>query len=144
VLSLCEQTDDTAGHKPRIHPKEAGHRIDDLPSQSQVQTESEKLSAAELVKSLGLQVNGVGRNAELWYVGSGEQQEVDDLPLSETEGVELPNREKKSLVYGPGEGGVKVAERKVTSLEGATRLLDSEARPGHTIAGSIMIAERSA
>jgi hypothetical protein len=103
VHSFGEQTNQIAGHKPRIHPKEASHRIDDLPSQSQAQTESEKMSAAELVKSLGLQVNGVGRNAELWYAGSGKEQQGDSFSLSETEGVDSSNKEKELLVGGLGE-----------------------------------------
>jgi hypothetical protein len=103
VLSFNEHSNQIAGHKPRIHPKEAGHRIDNLPSQSQAQTESEDMSAAELVKSLGLEVNGVGRSAELWYVGSGEQQELDDSFQSEKEGTDLPTELEGPSMDGLGE-----------------------------------------
>jgi hypothetical protein len=99
VVSLCacfgEQTDGTAGHKPRIHPKEASHRIEDLPSLLRVPSESEKMSAAELVESLGLQATGAGKNVELWYVGSGEPQDDVDLSLNEKKSVDLPIMEEE-------------------------------------------------
>lgn len=81
MLRFTEQTDRATGRKPRIHPKEAGHRIDDLPSLPQAETEVGKMTVAELVKSLGLQVAGDGRNVELWYVGSDEQEDGADSAL---------------------------------------------------------------
>jgi hypothetical protein len=61
-----------AERKLRIHPKEAGHSIEDLPLLSH-NAGSDKLSAAEILKSLGLEVNGGGEGAEVWYVGVSEQ-----------------------------------------------------------------------
>jgi hypothetical protein len=90
-----EQADNTAGRKPRIHPKEASHRIEDLPSLSRAPSESKKMSAAEIIKSLGLQATGAGRNVELWYVGSGEPQGDVDLSLNEKESVDLPIMEEE-------------------------------------------------
>ena len=47
-----------AERKLRIHPKEDGHSIEDLPSLSQ-SAGSDELSAAEILKSLGLEVGVV-------------------------------------------------------------------------------------
>lgn len=65
-------------HKLRIHSKEAAQSIEDLPSLSEEKAiESDKVSAAEILKSLGLEVSGVGKSAELWFVGISEQTEDD-------------------------------------------------------------------
>lgn len=72
------------GHKPRIHPKEIGHSIEDLPSLSQKAAESDKLSAAEILKSLGLEVIGTGKSAEVWFVGASEQTEDEEMEAAET------------------------------------------------------------
>jgi hypothetical protein len=53
------------------------------------------MSAAEIIKSLGLQATGAGRNVELWYVGSGEPQEDVNLSPNEKEGVDLPIMEEE-------------------------------------------------
>jgi hypothetical protein len=66
-----------------------------LPSLSQALSESEKMSAVEIIKSLGLQATGAGRNVELWYVGVGEPQEDVDLSLNEKESVDLPIMEEE-------------------------------------------------
>lgn len=38
------------------------------------------LDPKELAKSLGLHVTGVGKDAEVWYVGSAEEGRSEDLP----------------------------------------------------------------
>ena len=66
---------DATERKLRIHPKEAGHSIEDLPSLSQKAAQSDKLSAAEILKSFGLEVSGAGKGAEVWFVGASEETE---------------------------------------------------------------------
>lgn len=34
----------------------------------------------ELTKSLGLQLNGDGKGAEVWYVGPAAEEQSEDLP----------------------------------------------------------------
>jgi hypothetical protein len=46
-----------------------------LPSLSRKATEGDKLSAAEILKSLGLEVGGAGKSAEVWYIGASEHTE---------------------------------------------------------------------
>ena len=60
-------------YKHRIHPKEAGHSIEDLPSLSLITIESDRMGATEILKSLGLEVSGAGKGAEMWFVGAGER-----------------------------------------------------------------------
>jgi hypothetical protein len=43
------------------------------------------MSAAESVKSLGLQVTRTGKGAEVWFVGSGGSKEDVDSPLGAEE-----------------------------------------------------------
>ena len=76
--------------KLRIHPKEADHSIEDLPSPSQ-SAGSDKLSAAEILKSLGLEVNGPGKSAEVWYVGVSEQTGDEGMEVDvSTEAMRAP------------------------------------------------------
>lgn len=70
---------DATEYKNRVHPKEAGHSIEDLPSMSQRVSESDKLSAAEILKSLGLEVNGAGKSAEVWFIGANEQTGDEEM-----------------------------------------------------------------
>lgn len=60
-----------------------------MPSLSQKATGIDKLSAAEILKSLGLEVSGAGKNAEVWFVGVGEQTEDEKeeagFPMEVTE-----------------------------------------------------------
>ncbi|KAM0710800.1 hypothetical protein Q7P35_001538 [Cladosporium inversicolor] len=71
-------------YKTRIHPKEAGHSIEDLPSLSPRAGEIDKLSAAEILKSLGLEVNGAGKSAEVWFVGVSEQTGDEEMEVNVT------------------------------------------------------------
>ena len=73
--SVPKRLTNATERKPRIHPKEAGHSIEDLPSLSQQATQSDNLNAAEILKSLGLQVSGTGESAGVWFVGTSEQTE---------------------------------------------------------------------
>lgn len=69
-------------HKLRIHPEEAAHSIEDLPSLSEEKAiESDKVSAAEILKSLGLEVSGAGKSAELWFVGVSEQTGDEEVEV---------------------------------------------------------------
>ena len=76
---VVSQLTDPIEHKPRIRPKESNHSIEDLPSLSQKAAQSDKLSAAEILKSLGLGVNGAGKSAEVWFVGASEQIEDEEM-----------------------------------------------------------------
>lgn len=73
--------------KFRIHPKEAGHSIEGLPSLSHRAAESDELSAAEILKSLGLEVNGAGKSAEVWFVGVSEQTEDEETEVDVFKGT---------------------------------------------------------
>lgn len=75
---------DATERKLRIHPKEAGHSIEDLPSLTQRAAESDKLSAAEIFESLGLEVSGAGKSAEVWFVGASEQTGDEKMELDVT------------------------------------------------------------
>lgn len=59
--------------KLRIHPKEAGHSIEDLPSLSLASSGSGELSAEEITKMLGIETRGAGKGAEVWFVGVAGQ-----------------------------------------------------------------------
>jgi hypothetical protein len=89
---------DATEHKLRFRPKEAAHSIEDLPSLSEKAIESDKVSAAEILKSLGLEVSGVGKSAELWFVGAREQ--IEDGEVENDTSVEAMG----SLSSGPSSG----------------------------------------
>ena len=76
-------TDETE-YKQRIHPKEAGHSIEDLPSMSQRVSESDKLSAAEILKILGLELSGTGKSVEVWFIGANEQTGDEEMKVDVT------------------------------------------------------------
>ncbi|GAB7327028.1 hypothetical protein MBLNU13_g10966t2 [Cladosporium sp. NU13] len=92
-------------HKTRIHPEEAGHSIEDLPRLSQKATQSDKVNAAEIVKSLGLETSGVGKGAEVWFVGTSEQAEDEEMEVDmSVDATETPSG---------GSGGGKTEDGKV-------------------------------
>jgi hypothetical protein len=53
----------------RVHATEAYHQIENLPPLSHEFKRGDKLDAAELAKSLGLEPTGAGMSVEVWYVG---------------------------------------------------------------------------
>lgn len=61
--------------KLRIHPKEAGHSIEDLPSLSLEISQGGDLSAEEITKMLGIETRCDGNGAEVWFVGVREKKE---------------------------------------------------------------------
>lgn len=66
---MSDKTDKSAERKLRIHPKEAGHSIEPLPSLSLASSQGGELSAEEITKRLGIEIRGVGKGAEVWFVG---------------------------------------------------------------------------
>lgn len=52
-----------------------------MPSLSEKAIESDKVSAAEILKSLGLEVSGAGKSAELWFVGVRGQTEDGEVEV---------------------------------------------------------------
>lgn len=55
-----------------------------MPSLSPRAGEIDKLSAAEILKSLGLEVNGAGKSAEVWFVGVSEQTGDEEMEVNVT------------------------------------------------------------
>ena len=93
-------------HKSRIHSKEDDHSIEDLPSLFQKAGESEKMNAAEILKSLGLEVSGAGKSAEVWFVGASEQVE-DEMEVD----VSVEAVEKSTArTYGSKSDGGKTVQ----------------------------------
>lgn len=68
-----------------------------MPSLSQKAAEGDKLSAAEILKSLGLEVSGTGKSAEVWFVGASEQ--------TEDEGVEVDKSVEATKTPSDGSSG---------------------------------------
>jgi hypothetical protein len=68
-----------------------------LPSLLREVTGSESVGAAEVLQSLGLEVNGAGKSAEVWFVGASERAEDEqrevDLPV---EAIETPSGKAES------------------------------------------------
>lgn len=88
---VVSQLTDPTEHKPRIRPKESNHGIEDLPSLSQKAAQSDKLSAAEILKSFGLEVSGAGKGAEVWFVGASEETENKEAQVDmAVEAAETP------------------------------------------------------
>jgi hypothetical protein len=59
---------------------------------SQEAAESDKLGAAEILKSLGLAVSGAGKSAEVWFVGASEQTEGEKMEVDmSVEATETPS-----------------------------------------------------
>ena len=67
---MCPANDNAEPKTSRVHPKEAHHQIENLPPLSLEFKSGEKVNAAGLAKSFGLEFRGVaGMSTEVWYVG---------------------------------------------------------------------------
>jgi hypothetical protein len=113
---VCPANDNAESKTSRVHPKEAHHQIENLPPLSLELKSGEKVDAAGLAKSFGLEFRGVaGMSTEVWYVGQREEQseglaqsatvarkspEVVYLGAREKPDKDLPLRMKDSFSEG--------------------------------------------